>query len=54
MVSVGKRNGKLKEETHIHARDAELTICNTMWIAGQHVNKLHHVCWYCCVNIYTV
>lgn len=54
MVRVGKRNGKLKEGTHVHARAAELNICNTMWIPAMHVTKLHHVCWYCYVNIYTV
>lgn len=41
MARVGKRNGKLKEATHMRARDAELNICNTVLIPGQHVTKSH-------------
>lgn len=54
MARVGKRNGKLKEATHMRARDAELNICNTMLIPGQHVTKSHHMCVGIVVWIFTL
>lgn len=38
----------------MRARDAELNICNTMLIPGQHVTKSHHMCVGIVVWIFTL